>query len=74
VDIIDVITTLIQNMGFPIACVVAMFYMQNKEREEHKNESEKWVESINNNTRVIERLEIKLGELFSNMKGGVKDE
>jgi hypothetical protein len=34
---ISVITQLIGSLGFPIACVVAMFYYWNKEREDHKS-------------------------------------
>lgn len=54
------LTTLISNLGFPICCVVAMFYMWNKEREEHKAESEKWCEAINNNTLVMKELIAKM--------------
>lgn len=56
----QVLTTLIGNLGFPIACVIAMFYMWNKEREEHKVESLKWVEAINRNTEVIAKLSQRL--------------
>ena len=56
----QVLTTLIGNLGFPIACVIAMFYMWNKEREEHKAESLKWVEAINRNTEVIAKLSQRL--------------
>lgn len=52
----EVITNLVSNLGFPIACVVAMFWMWNKERESHKEESDKWIEAINNNTRVMEKV------------------
>ena len=48
--------TLIANLGFPIACVVAMFYMWNKEREDHKAEMLKVTEAINNNTKVVTQL------------------
>lgn len=60
-DITQLLSSLIGNLGFPIACVVAMFYMWNKEREEHKAESAKWVEAINRNTDVIAKLTMKLG-------------
>lgn len=60
-EITQLLTSLIGNLGFPIACVVAMFYMWNKEREEHKAESVKWVEAINRNTDVIAKLTMKLG-------------
>ena len=56
----EVVAQLISNLGFPIACVVAMFYMWNKEREAHKEESDKWIEAINNNTRVMEKVLTKL--------------
>lgn len=56
----EVITQLVANLGFPIACVVAMFWMWNKEREAHKEESDKWIEAINNNTRVMEKVLTKL--------------
>ena len=52
----EVITNLVSNLGFPIACVVTMFWMWNKERESHKEESDKWIEAINNNTRVMEKV------------------
>lgn len=56
---VGALNTLISNMGFPIACVIAMFYMWNKERESHKEESDKWVEAINNNTMVMKELLMK---------------
>lgn len=57
---VDVFTQLISNMGFPIACVIVMFWMWNKEREDHKIESEKWVEALHNNTLVMEKLLARL--------------
>lgn len=50
------IVTIISNVGFPIACAIAMFLQMEKEREAHKEESEKWVEAINKNTSVIATL------------------
>lgn len=47
---------IISNVGFPIACVCAMFYMWNKEREDHKAETNKLTEAINNNTIVMTKL------------------
>lgn len=51
----------ISQLGFPIACVIAMFYLLEQERKEHKAESEKWIEAINNNTRIMERILDRLG-------------
>ena len=55
------ITTLISNIGFPIACVVAMFAMWNKEREDHKEEVTKMTEAVNNNTTVLRQILTKMG-------------
>ena len=56
----EVLTTLISNMGFPIACCIAMFYMMNKSNEQHKSEMDKITEALNNNTRAIAELSAKL--------------
>lgn len=37
-DDISIITQLISTIGFPIAACIAIFYMMNKERGDHKNE------------------------------------
>lgn len=60
--VLDVIISFIQNVGFPIACVVAMFWMWDRERQEHKAEAEKWAEAINNNTKVMEKLVERLDD------------
>lgn len=52
----DEIATIISNVGFPIACAIAMFLQMEKEREAHKEESERWVDAINKNTSVIATL------------------
>jgi len=41
----DVIT-IIQTVGFPIACAVAMFLMLQNEQKSHKEESSKLTETI----------------------------
>lgn len=37
--IVEQLISLIQGVGFPIACAVAMFVMLNKEQKEHKEET-----------------------------------
>lgn len=49
-------------MGFPIACVIALFWYLNKEREEHKAETQKLADAINNNTIVMEKILSKVGD------------
>lgn len=55
------IVQIISNLGFPIACVVVMFWMQNKEREAHQEESKEWVAAINRNTVVMEKILTQMG-------------
>ena len=38
--------TIIQSIGFPIACAVAMFVMLQNEQKAHKEEQEKLTETI----------------------------
>ena len=54
---IGVITQLISSLGFPIACVIAMFFFWNKEREDHKSEMQKMTEALNNNTLALIKIE-----------------
>lgn len=63
---INVITQLIGSMGFPVACVIAMFFFWNKEREDHKVEMQKMTEALNNNTLAL----IKLESAFEHGKQG----
>lgn len=55
-DVINMLTTLIQNVGFPIACVIAMFHFWNKEREDHKSELAAVTDALNNNTLVLQSI------------------
>ncbi len=59
-DIISVFVPLIQNVGFPIACVFGMFYFWNKERMDHKEELKAVTEAVTNNTLALQRLSDKL--------------
>lgn len=54
---IGVITQLIGSLGFPITCVIAMFFFWNKEREDHKSEMQKMTEALNNNTLALIKIE-----------------
>lgn len=59
---LQAILTAISNLGFPIVCVIVMFYLQNREREAHAKEAEQWVEALNNNTIVMEKILTRIGE------------
>lgn len=56
------ITSIITQIGFPIAvCLICFGYIK-KIQEDHKAEMDKMSEAINNNTLVMQRLLDKLGE------------
>lgn len=52
----NAIIQLVSNVGFPIACTAVMFMLFYKEREAHSEESKKFVEAIDNNTRIMEEV------------------
>ena len=57
---VNLITQIISNLGFPIACVIAMFWMLNKERDAHKAETAELSKAIENNTQVMTQVLDKL--------------
>lgn len=46
----------IRTLGFPMACVVILFLFWNKEITTHKEETQKSIEALNNNTLAIQKL------------------
>ena len=42
----DQVITIIQTVGFPIACAIAMFLMLNNEQKSHKEETKELTETI----------------------------
>ena len=58
---VDVFSQVISNLGFPIACVVAMFWMWNSERESHMSEMKEITQAIQNNTLAITKLTERIG-------------
>nr|DAH76447.1 MAG TPA: YvrJ protein family protein [Caudoviricetes sp.] len=57
----NMIVQLISSLGFPIACCIAMFWQNNKLNENHKEETNKLNEAINNNTIALNHLIDKIG-------------
>ena len=57
---INLITTLIGSLGFPIVCCICLFWYLTKTANQHKEEMVKMSEAINNNTNVINQLISKL--------------
>ncbi len=67
------IISIIQSLGFPIACVVALFLMWQQEVKAHDVEMEKMrdqmaaqqnatIEALNNNTVMLQKILTRLGE------------
>ena len=56
----DEIVNLVTSLGFPIVCVIACAYFINNiikaQREENQNREEKYIETINNFTIVMDKV------------------
>lgn len=59
-EFVEVVKDIISNVGFPIACACLMFWEMEQERKAHKEESATWVEALNRNTNVMEKILDKL--------------
>lgn len=57
----DNVIEIIRDLGFPIACVVALFWQNTRLNDQHKEEMNKMVEAVNNNTQVLTALKEKIG-------------
>ena len=57
----DNLINIIQTLGFPIACVVALFWQNTKMQEQHKEEMTKMIEALNNNTLALTEIKDKIG-------------
>lgn len=53
---VQAITSIITNVGFPIAVCLICFWYINKMQEQHKAETDKLTEALNNNTLVMQKL------------------
>lgn len=57
---VEVITTIINNVGFPIATFFACAWYINKQSDSHKEEINNITNAINNNTIALTKLVDKL--------------
>lgn len=55
------ITTIISQVGFPIACCIYLIYSNNKQNDKNAEEVEKLRQTIDNNTKVMIELKMMLG-------------
>lgn len=56
-----VLTQLIGSLGFPIAMCIAMLWLVVKLQDQHKEETAKLTEALNNNTVALTKLAAKIG-------------
>ena len=50
------LTSIVSNLGFPIAVCIALFDYMNKQNERHSNETDKLSETVQANTKVLTEL------------------
>lgn len=60
------IVSLIQTVGFPIACAIAMFMMLHNEQKDHKDETQKLSETIT-------ELKISFSDALNEQKSSMVD-
>lgn len=51
----------IGTVGFPIVACCAIFYLLEKQGQQHKDEMDKMTDALNNNTIVLNRILERLG-------------
>lgn len=59
-DTLQIVINLIKDLGFPIAVCIAMFWLNNKQVEQHKEEMNKVTDALNNNTLALTELRDRL--------------
>ena len=59
-DTLQTVINLIKDLGFPIAVCIAMFWLNKKEVEQHKEEMSKVTDALNNNTLALTELRDRL--------------
>ena len=59
-DTLQTVINLIKDLGFPIAVCIAMFWLNNKQVEQHKEEMSTVTDALNNNTLALTELRDRL--------------
>lgn len=62
---VDVFTSLLSSVGFPITCCIALFWYVNTLQSTHREEMCKLADSIDKNTEILHELSM----LIKTMKG-----
>ena len=50
------VTSIISNVGFPVAVCIALFFYMEKQNERHQTETDKLNDTLQNNTKVLAEL------------------
>lgn len=66
---IEVITTLITTVGFPICCCIYMAYLIKEMNEKHKEEMDSMRNALNSNTNAISKLETLINQMMLELSG-----
>lgn len=53
---VSILSTIISDLGFPIAVCVALFWHNEKQAARHREEVAQLAEALNNNTAVMQEL------------------
>ena len=62
VVLVDVILEVLKDFGFPVACVVALFYLLQREQEDHKQETANLTAAISELRIVLAKILTKIGD------------
>lgn len=55
-ELVNAFSTIVSNVGVPVACLAVTFYLWYTETRSHKEEITKLTEVLNNNTVAIQKL------------------
>lgn len=79
-EIVDIVTSLITNLGFPIAVCCYLFWSNNKERESareerlaHAEEMSAMRNAVEANTELISEIKATLTAFITLVNGGGND-
>lgn len=64
----NTVTTLISTVGFPIVCCIYMAYLIKDMNNKHEDEMNTLRETLAKNTTALEKLELLISELRSDIK------
>ena len=68
-DISNVLSA-ISSVGFPIVACIALFWKNHKDDERHEEQSNKFNETVNNNTVALVKLAEKISYLGGDINHG----